>query len=102
MIVDTINKGDLDIRRDMFANILCVGGNTLFPGFAERVQRQILNNIQQNIKVKVITHLTNLERRFSSWIGGSILSSLGTFHQLWLSKQEYEEHGAIIIERKCA
>ena len=42
------------------------------------------------------------ERMYSSWIGGSILSSLGTFHQLWLSKQEYEEHGGLIIERKCA
>jgi actin-related protein len=41
------------------------------------------------------------EKKFSPWLGGSILSSLGSFQQMWMSKQEYEEHGAIMIERKC-
>ena len=42
-----------------------------------------------------------LERRFSSWTGGSILTQLGSFQQLWMSKQEYEEEGAGLIESKC-
>jgi actin-like protein 6A len=50
------------------------------------------------VKVKV---LGCSERKFSPWVGGSILSSLGSFQQMWMSKQEYEEHGAIMIERKC-
>lgn len=41
------------------------------------------------------------ERRFAVWIGGSILASLGSFQQLWMSKQEYEESGAHGIHRKC-
>ena len=41
------------------------------------------------------------ERRFSVWIGGSILASLGTFQQMWMSKAEYEEHGANLILRKA-
>lgn len=102
MIIDSINKSDLDIRKEMFNNIFVCGGNTLFAGFPERLQKQLLNASPQSVKIKVITHPTSAERRFSSWIGGSILSSLGTFHQLWLSKQEYDEHGAMIIERKCA
>lgn len=32
--------------------------------------------------------------------GGSILSSLGSFQQMWMSKQEFEEHGAGLIHRK--
>ena len=65
---------------------------------------QMVNNAtnKQTFKIKIITHPSNTERKFSSWIGGSILSSLGTFHQLWLSLAEFEEHGASIIERKCA
>lgn len=102
MVTDAINKGDLDIRKEMFSNILACGGNTLFSGFAERLQKQLYNTTSQSVKIKVITHPTSAEKKFSAWIGGSILSSLGTFHQLWLSKQEYEEHGAMIIERKCA
>jgi actin-like protein 6A len=101
MIIDSINKSDLDIRKELYANIFVCGGNTLFPGFPERLQKQLIL-FQQSMKIKVITHSSISERRFSTWIGGSILSSLGTFHQLWLSKQEYEEHGAMIIERKCA
>ena len=31
-----------------------------------------------------------VERQFGSWIGASILASLGTFQQMWVSKAEYE------------
>ena len=61
-----------------------------------------LNSSKMQARWKIISHQSNTEKKFASWIGGSILSSLGTFHQLWLSKQEYEENGAKIIERKCA
>lgn len=102
MILDAVSKGDVDIRKEMSSNIFVCGGNTLFPNFPERLQKQLLNSSSQSLKIKIILHPSASERKFSSWIGGSILSSLGTFHQLWLSKIEYEEHGAMIIERKCA
>ena len=54
-----------------------------------------------SMKVKVIAPTTPQERRFLVWIGGSILASLGSFQQLWMSKQEYEENGASAIHRKC-
>ena len=101
MINDAITKTDIDIRKDLFSNILVCGGNTLFPNFPERLQKQ-LNSSKMQARWKIISHQSNTEKKFASWIGGSILSSLGTFHQLWLSKQEYEENGAKIIERKCA
>lgn len=53
------------------------------------------------MKTKVIASMNSVERRFATWIGGSILASLGSFQQLWMSKQEYEEHGANLIQRKC-
>jgi actin-like protein 6A len=56
---------------------------------------------QMSMKVKVIAPTTPQERRFSVWIGGSILGSLGSFQQLWMSKQEYDEMGAAGIQRKC-
>ncbi len=102
MILDAISRSDIEIRKDLFANIFVCGGNTLFSGFPERLQKQLFSTSAQTTKIKVITHPSPTERKFSTWIGGSILSSLGTFHQLWLSKQEFDEHGATIIERKCA
>ncbi len=41
------------------------------------------------------------ERKYSVWIGGSILSSLATFQTMWISKAEYEESGPQIVHRKC-
>jgi len=98
MAVEAIGKTDIDIRRDLFQNIVLAGGNSCFKGFVERLQRQIPEIAPQNVKVKVIH---SAERKFSPWIGGSILSSLGSFQQMWMSRQEFEEHGAIMIERKC-
>lgn len=98
MVVESISKSDIDIRRDLFQNLILTGGNSHFKGFIERLQKQITDISPQNVKVKVIGCS---ERKFSPWVGGSVLSSLGSFQQMWMSKQEYEEHGAIMIERKC-
>ncbi len=81
-------------------NSICVaGGTSLMPGFKERLERD-LGNISP-AKVRVTAAAFTVERKFASWIGGSILASLGTFQQMWVSKAEYEEHGATIVERKC-
>ena len=98
MAVEVIGKTDIDIRRDLFSNIILTGGNSCYRGFPERLQRQIPEIAPPNQKIKVVH---SAERRFSPWMGGSILSSLGSFQQMWMSKQEYTEHGAIMIERKC-
>ena len=91
----------------------------------------------QSMRLKLIASNSTMERRFSPWIGGSILASLvsrggpkggpdawvphptpptlcvsvcvcvcvcvpqGTFQQMWISKQEYEEGGKQCVERKC-
>ena len=98
MVVEAISKSDIDIRRDLFTNIITSGGNTMLNGFQDRLIKQLPEISPQNVKVKVIS---GTDRRFQPWIGGSILSSLGSFQQMWMSRQEYEEHGAIMIERKC-
>jgi len=50
------------------------------------------------MKVKVVAPA---ERRFSVWIGGSILSGLSSFSNMWINKEEYEECGNAIVHRKC-
>ena len=76
MIVESIQKSDVDIRRELFSNIILTGGTTMIKGFNDRVQKQLPEISPQNIRVKV---LSSNERRFQPWIGGSILSSLGSF-----------------------
>ncbi len=40
-------------------------------------------------------------RKYSAWIGGSMLSSLSTYQGMLISKQEFEESGPNIVHRKC-
>jgi len=94
----TIMKCDVDIRRDLYANIVMSGGTTMFPGIAERMTKELTALAPSTMKIKVVAPP---ERKYSVWIGGSILASLSTFPQMWISKAEYDESGPSIVHRKC-
>uniref|UniRef100_UPI00358E22A3 actin-like protein 6A n=1 Tax=Myxine glutinosa TaxID=7769 RepID=UPI00358E22A3 len=92
---------DVDIRPGLYGSVILVGGNTLLQGFTDRLNRELSQKTPPSMRLKVLANSSSVERRFSSWIGGSILASLGTFQQMWISKQEYEESGKQCVERKC-
>eukprot|EP00930_Biecheleria_cincta_P005074 TRINITY_DN105_c0_g1_i1.p1 TRINITY_DN105_c0_g1~~TRINITY_DN105_c0_g1_i1.p1 ORF type:complete len:377 (-),score=80.20 TRINITY_DN105_c0_g1_i1:273-1403(-) len=94
----SIMKCDVDIRRDLYANVVLSGGSTMFPGIGERMTKELTALAPSTMKIKVIAPP---ERKYSVWIGGSILSSLSTFQQMWISKGEYDESGPTIVHRKC-
>ncbi|TDH69765.1 hypothetical protein CCR75_002358 [Bremia lactucae] len=89
----TIMKCDVDIRRDLYNNVVLSGGSTMFPGIADRMLKEMTKLAPSAMKVKVIAPP---ERKYSVWIGGSILASLATFQQMWISKSEYDESGPSI------
>ncbi|CAF4012257.1 unnamed protein product [Rotaria sordida] len=76
-----------------------VAGTTMFSGIADRIQKEIASLAPPTMEIKIIAQP---ERKHSTWIGGSILASLSTFQNMWISKQEYEESGPSIVHRKCA
>jgi actin-like protein 6A len=99
MVYNSISASDPDIRKELYAAIILTGGNTLLPGFSDRFNRELTLIAPQRFKM-IATNFA-VERKFGVWIGGSILGSLGTFNQMWMSKAEFEEHGSSIVERKC-
>ncbi|XP_019449843.1 PREDICTED: actin-related protein 4-like isoform X1 [Lupinus angustifolius] len=101
MVIESINKCDVDIRRELFSSILLAGGTASMQQLKERLEKDLVEDSPQAARVKVLASGNATERRFSVWIGGSILASLGSFQQMWFSKTEYEEHGASYIQRKC-
>nr|ABK26087.1 unknown [Picea sitchensis] len=101
MVIESINKCDVDIRRELFSSILLAGGTASMQQMKERLEKDLMEEAPQAARVKVLASGNAIERRFSVWIGGSILASLGSFQQMWFSKAEYEEHGASYIQRKC-
>merc|ERR1712109_165099 len=86
------------IGKDLYANIVLSGGSTMYPGIADRMQKELTTLAPSTMKIKTIAPP---EREYSVWIGGSILASLSTFQQMWISKQEYDECGPSIVHRKC-
>ena len=98
MVHNSIMNCDIDIRRDLYSNVVMSGGSTMFPGIADRMKKELDAIVPSSNKVKVIA---SPERKYSVWIGGSILASLSTFQQMWISKQEYDECGPGIVHRKC-
>ncbi|ESO10088.1 hypothetical protein HELRODRAFT_156388 [Helobdella robusta] len=101
IISSAIAKVDIDMRPSMYNGIIVVGSNSLLNGFSDRLMTDLANKLPASTKLKVNASQINVERRFSSWIGGSILASLGSFQQLWISKQEYEESGRNCVDKKC-
>ena len=97
-LFQTIMKCDVDIRKDLYANIVLSGGTTMFNQIAERLSKEIVALAPSTMKIKVVAPP---ERKYSVWIGGSILASLSTFQQMWISKGEYDESGPSIVHRKC-
>jgi actin-related protein len=95
---NSIMKCDVDIRKDLYSNIVMSGGTTMYPGIADRMQKEITALAPSSMKIKIVAPP---ERKYSVWIGGSILASLSTFQQMWVSKQEYDESGPSIVHRKC-
>ncbi|KAK2838179.1 hypothetical protein Q5P01_015391 [Channa striata] len=98
MTFNSIMKCDANIRKDLFANIVLSGGNTMFPGTAERMQKEITALAPPSMKIRI---MASPNRKYSVWLGGSMLASLPTFKQICISKQEYDETGPTIVHRKC-
>ena len=97
---ESINKSDIDVRKDLYQCIVLSGGTTMFSGLPERLTKDIKalapESMKNNVKVIAVP-----ERKYSVWIGGSILSSISTFGSMWITREEYQESGASIVNRKC-
>lgn len=97
-IYHSIMKCDVDIRKNLYANIVLSGGTTMTPGIAERLQKEMSALAPSSITIKVFSPP---ERKYSVWIGGSILASLSTFQTMWITKDEYESNGPTVVHRRC-
>ena len=97
-LFDSIMKCDIDVRKDLYANIVLSGGTTMYEGLADRLNKEITALAPPTMKVKIVAPP---ERKYAVWVGGSILASLATFPQMVITKDEFEEAGAWIVHRKC-
>merc|ERR1740127_177747 len=97
LLAYSINRADLDLRQTLFSSIVLSGDSTMFEKFGDRLLNEVRKLAPKDIKIRISAPP---ERKFSTWIGGSILASLATFKKMWVSKEEYEEEGSPILHRK--
>lgn len=115
VLIYSIQKSDMDLRKILYQNIVLSGGSTLFKGFGDRLLAELKKGLAKDMKIRVsfcinsILSLTLIsifkiaapqERLYSTWMGGSILASLDTFKKMWVSKREFDEEGQRAIHRK--
>ena len=79
MVVDAISRTDLDLRKELFRNIVLSGGSTLFKGFGDRFLHEMQRLAAKDMKIKIYAPP---ERKYTTWIGGSILAGLSTFRKV--------------------
>ena len=94
----SVSGSDIDIRKDLCKNIILSGGTTMYTGLADRLKSELTALAPPGAEMKVIA---SADRKFAVWKGASTFSSLSTFDASWITKADYEEHGASIVHRKC-
>eukprot|EP01054_Gregarina_sp_Poly1_P004850 Gregarina_sp_Poly_1__4849@NODE_2581_length_1949_cov_337_827843_g1621_i1_p1_GENE_NODE_2581_length_1949_cov_337_827843_g1621_i1NODE_2581_length_1949_cov_337_827843_g1621_i1_p1_ORF_typecomplete_len395_score43_61Actin/PF00022_19/5_2e122MreB_Mbl/PF06723_13/0_0067BcrAD_BadFG/PF01869_20/98BcrAD_BadFG/PF01869_20/4_2_NODE_2581_length_1949_cov_337_827843_g1621_i1651249 len=94
----SVMRCDVDIRKELYSNVVLSGGTTMLEGMRERMTRELTELVPSTMQIKVIAPP---KHKFSVWIGGSILSSLSTFQTFWITTEEYDESGPSIVHRKC-
>jgi len=103
LICDSVMRCDAELQSTLLSNLIFAGGGSSFDGAADRLKLEvedIIHPIAPGWRVKTMA-VGVAERAVCAWLGGSILASMGSFHEMWMTRQEYLEHGAGLVDRKC-
>ncbi|KAJ3330577.1 Actin-2, partial [Gonapodya sp. JEL0774] len=96
LVADCVNRADMDMRKHLWGNVVLSGGTTLTRGLGDRLLSELKKVAPRDVKIKIFAPP---ERKFSTWIGGSILASLNTFKKMWVSAEEYQEDPEVIHKK---
>ena len=103
LIIKSISSVLLDIKKELISNIFICGGNSLIlNNYFNNIKEALAKELVSSAVVRLTTHPSKIERSLACFLGASIISSLNIYKETIVKKEEYEEHGAIIIEKKCA
>jgi len=103
IICDAAFRCDRDQQAQLLGNVILTGGGACIPILTGRIREEgeiVIHTHTPGWRVKVSSPSFR-ERSVGSWLGGSIVASLATFSDMWITKAEYEESGATIVNRKC-
>lgn len=88
IVVDSIIRTDMDLRKALFGNIVLSGGSTMIKGFGDRLLHEVQRLAVKDMRIKIFAPP---ERLYSTWIGGSILAGLSTFRKMYVTIDDWHE-----------
>jgi actin-related protein 2 len=103
----------MDIRPEMYKRIVLSGGNTMFPGFTSRLEREIKQLYLQHTLKGDATRLSRMKLRIEDpprrkhmvFLGGAVLAEVmkdAAPGQFWITKKDYDEKGEAVLSEKKA
>ena len=95
LISNSVLRCDTDVQANLLQNLVVAGGGSCTEGMPERIKLEVENLVHASapgLRIKTMA-LGSSERALTAFLGGSILASLGSFHEMWMSRQEYDEFG---------
>ncbi|CAO2590214.1 Actin-related protein T2 [Lemmus lemmus] len=98
MVFNSIAKCDTDIQKTLYREIVLSGGTTLFQGLDDRLLRELEQLASKGVPIKITAPP---DRWFSTWIGASIVTSLSSFKQMWITAADFKEFGVSVVQRRC-
>eukprot|EP00931_Biecheleriopsis_adriatica_P069171 TRINITY_DN43046_c0_g1_i1.p1 TRINITY_DN43046_c0_g1~~TRINITY_DN43046_c0_g1_i1.p1 ORF type:complete len:397 (+),score=90.51 TRINITY_DN43046_c0_g1_i1:46-1236(+) len=102
MCWDSISRCDVDLRKTLLSNVVLSGGCTMFPGFSERLCKELRSfapaAAQTDIRV-----LKSKDQISAVWTGGQVSASLREMQEdQWMSIDDFYECGPAHIHDKIA
>merc|ERR1711981_499375 len=94
----SVTASDIDVRKELCKNVIMSGGSTMYEGIPDRLKTELVNKAPSGAEIRVVA---SADRKYAVWKGGSTLASLSTFASSWVTAEDYQEHGAAVIHRKC-
>lgn len=86
------------MRKELCKNIIMSGGSTMYEGIADRLKSELVERAPSGAEIRIVAAA---DRKYAVWKGGSTLASLSTFSSSWVTREDYDEHGASVVHRKC-
>jgi len=94
----SVTASDIDVRKELCKNVIMSGGTTMYEGIPDRLKTELTNLAPSGAEIRVVA---SADRKYAVWKGASTLASLSTFASSWVTAEDYQEHGAAVIHRKC-
>lgn len=99
MIISSINRIDIELKKSSYENIWLSGGNTSFKELDGKLVNELKNKLGKDYRINIFEN-EKINPKYRCWVGGNIISTMEVFKTMWVTRYEWNEKGSRIIHIK--